>query len=56
MDFKGVVRVHKLNGTSWLQLGQNFTGRGFLFRAGESVALSSDGTTVSMDTDPVLFT
>ncbi len=56
MDFKGVVRVHKLNGTSWLQLGQNFTGDASGDSLGSSVALSSDGTTVSMDTDPVLFT
>ena len=52
---EGYVRVNKFNGTYWLQLGQDFTGDE-PGGTGQSVALSSDGLTVSMDTDHVLFT
>ncbi len=52
----GYVRVNKFNDTSWLQFGQNFTGGEPFESAGQSVALSSDGLTVSMVIDHVLFT
>ncbi len=49
----GFVRVNKFNGTSWLQLGSDITGDAADDQAGSSVALSSDGLTVSMDADHV---
>ncbi len=52
-SYSGYVRVHRLIGESWLQLGTTIAGDSTRDSVGESVALSSDGLTVSMDTDHV---
>ncbi len=55
-DKTGYVRVNKFNGASWLQLGNDIVGDAEGDWAGRSVALSSDGLTVSMDIAHVFFT
>ena len=50
-DQRGEVRVYRLSGNAWVQLGQGIQGRGTYESSGVSVALSSaDGTVVAIGT------
>lgn len=42
----GHVRVHKWNGTGWVQRGGDIDGEAAEDRSGYSVALSADGSTL----------
>ena len=44
----GHVRVFKLDGTSWIQLGQDIDGEAYSDGSGHSVSLSADGSVVAI--------
>ena len=47
-DASGHVRVYNLDGSVWVQLGQDIDGEAARDRSGYSVSLSSDGTTLAI--------
>lgn len=47
-DDRGHVRVHKLNGTDWNQVGDDIGGEDFRELFGGSVAINEDGTVVAI--------
>jgi len=47
-DNSGLVRVYKLTGSAWQQLGTDIDGEAEYDESGGSVALSQDGTTVAI--------
>lgn len=63
-DDTGIIRVyqHQESSSSWIQYGQEFVGTGQYIeggetpgsRLGQSVAMSSDGTTIAFSAGPVL--
>ncbi|MGC6397835.1 MAG: InlB B-repeat-containing protein [Ilumatobacteraceae bacterium] len=50
-SFAGHVRIYEWNGSAWVQKGADIDGEAAYDYAGESVALSSDGTIVAIGAD-----
>ena len=50
-DQRGEVRVYRLSGNAWGQLGEGIQGREEYERSGISVALSSDGKVIAIGTE-----